>query len=448
MPTRVTKHDPLYGEISLPGYLSDILNSWHVCRLRYVRLLNVHSLALPPLGETSRYTHTLGALHLASILLRANGVSEDDQIARLLFTALCLHDAGTPAFGHSLERFMAQPHSMDHVGAVLLSICGRTSVGPFNWREVPRRRPDLSLRRTLKRLLGPDFANLLREALCGRGPVGPLVSAPALDLDNADNVFRMAVMLGLAPSNAAQHAVALASAMTLPQSDGLTGLVCQSIIEEHVTVWLELRQRVYDVLHSHPDNLAGLAMLHELFQEYALTVGQFPISAWWTTDEEALQFSTLPHTQALASRIRAGRLYRTLCCAEIDLSFGDLDPLLKCHLHVRELSELLAEELDSRVRVHAVLDERTSSRRVSLSYTDHPGSAEIGGNSRKVLLSAHAKTPSSASVSATAAVGLLDALETQYKVPARLLWMRVKFIYPSPLQLAHQRKLFSTSGEK
>jgi len=383
----LVRHDPLYGRVDLPSYLGGLLSCWEIQRLRYVRLLNVNSVPLAALGETSRYSHVIGVLHLGLALLTANGISPDDAVGKLLMCALALHDMGTPAFGHSFEYVLKGRGLGDHVEAAIARIKGTSEhLGQFCWKPALYERGARNLRRELRKLLGRSFEELLEQALRGSGPVGHLVSSNSIDLDNIDNVFRMADALGIRQGWEAQTPLSLVGSIDLDQQHGL--LACSPAVWPAVESWQRIRHSVYQLLNLDHFNLAGLAMLREAFEEYVLVHGlPDDNSIWWTVDNEVLGKIALRHTASLVRRIERGDLYNTLACIQISTKTDEMQPIEHLVSELREFSYRLSESLDTRVRVHALLDRATFQRKVKL-FVD--GSAqEYGEDSRSLVVSIH-----------------------------------------------------------
>jgi HD superfamily phosphohydrolases len=96
-------------------------------RLRRVRQLGLAYFAYQS-AEHSRFTHSLGAGHLATRILdklsRKYKISDDDRIA--VRAAALLHDIGHGAFSHVIESILGFHHEQFTIDAVL---CVETGVG-------------------------------------------------------------------------------------------------------------------------------------------------------------------------------------------------------------------------------------------------------------------------------------------------------------------------------
>jgi HD superfamily phosphohydrolase len=252
------------------------------------------------------------------------------------------------------------------------------------------------LRHELRRILGRDFASLLTEALRGNGIIGRLVSSPEIDLDNIDNVFRMAAALGVHNTWSRDTPLRLATAFPLAKIEVRSvafesAVPDKSLTEDSIREWLATRKEVYRVLNLHPVNLAGLAMLRELFDEYAL-VRPLSRSLWWTTDDDALKNLALEHTESLARRIRVGDLYSTLVVLHIDTVDSQLQALEAIVGQLRMFSCALENIIDCRVRVHAILDNGTFERPISIAIFDESSTGSVGLRSRSIIISVHGKS--------------------------------------------------------
>lgn len=409
--------DPLYEEFELPMFLRPLLFCWEVQRLRNVRLINVNSLPLSSLGEASRYSHTLGVLKLGLVVLETNNIKFDDFEARLLLTALLLHDLGTPAFGHSLEYVLMQRSGRNHVDTAVTAISGESARGTYLWSGAPASGSHAKLRSAIKDILGADFVNHCSSALQGKGPIGHLVSSATIDLDNIDNVFRMANALGLRNWKISDP-IDLSRALSVTRSDGK--LTLRLPASELIATWATVRKSVYEILNLHPENLAGLAMLREAFEMHLKSSEDFGASAWWTVDSEILD-SLTAYTKPVTDRIKRGDIYHCLLTTWIDTSIIDLRSLERLANHLGTFSDYLSEVLDHRLRVHAVLDNSTFSRKIEV-LTHNDSSESFGTSSRGIIISVFSKS-SSNSFPAREKVykALFAALYTHFGVDCYLL---------------------------
>ena len=147
-------------------------------RLRRIRQLGLAYFAYQG-AEHSRFTHSLGAFHLAARavakLRNYYEISDDEQTA--VRVAALLHDIGHGPFSHVIESILSFHHEQFTIDAVLSS---ETTVG-----------------RTLSSF-SPDLPALVASIIRGDFPrraLGQLVSSQ-LDVDRMDYLLRDSLMTG------------------------------------------------------------------------------------------------------------------------------------------------------------------------------------------------------------------------------------------------------------
>lgn len=101
-------NDPVYGFISIPNEeVYELVMSSVLQRLRRIKQLGLSSLVYPG-AEHSRFSHSLGAMHLmiqALEVLKQKGVEISDEEYNATLAAILLHDVGHSPFSHCLEHF-------------------------------------------------------------------------------------------------------------------------------------------------------------------------------------------------------------------------------------------------------------------------------------------------------------------------------------------------------
>mgnify|MGYP006277104391 CR=1 FL=1 len=177
-----TYHDPLHGAITLDrrhpaeALAIDLIDTPPFQRLRRIRQLGPAYLTFHG-AESSRFTHSLGVLHLARQALRGlqrqNPALTDDLEgeAGLLYAAALLHDLGHAPYSHSGEEMFGLRHE---------SWSGRLI------------RQDPTLRDRLEAHspgLATAVADLLEHGRCQQPAIKALVSSQ-LDCDRLDYLLR------------------------------------------------------------------------------------------------------------------------------------------------------------------------------------------------------------------------------------------------------------------
>lgn len=305
--------DTLYGATDLPEWTTRLLLTPEVQRLRGIRLINSSSPSLAALSDARRYTHTLGVIRLALHCLPFQGVSVEDQRA-LVAAAMC-HDLGTPPFGHVFEYLLSAMTGWSHEG-VVHSILEGTYRDEGRYHQIMLGR-QLALGGALRDCgIGTSAVSDLAR---GRGGLGRLVSG-SLDLDNIDNVFRMAMLLGLPTPNG--H-IAMDLAASLIANEQSVTVMPEGL--DLVASWARTRRLVYEVLAFDETNLTGQAMLTDCLT-IGMETGEINVDHWYWTDERLLyKLEQSNSTKDIAQRFNVADLYKTIFVGWYDIPKGELD---------------------------------------------------------------------------------------------------------------------------
>jgi HD superfamily phosphohydrolase len=103
--------DPVHGYVEVEEALLPVLDSPPVQRLRHVKQLGFSCLVYPGANHT-RFEHSLGTMHLATLLARH--LDLDPAEVTLIAAAGLLHDTGHGPFSHTSEAFLAEFAGHDH----------------------------------------------------------------------------------------------------------------------------------------------------------------------------------------------------------------------------------------------------------------------------------------------------------------------------------------------
>lgn len=133
-------YDPLYGQIEIDSEYVPIVNSVYFRRLQHLRQLGLCYLSFPG-GNHTRFEHSLGAFHLASLLEEivdeSSAVSKEEGrrlVALLRLGALC-HDLGHGPFSHMTENVLSglgSRISHEEVGAAIVAHHLERELEPFS----------------------------------------------------------------------------------------------------------------------------------------------------------------------------------------------------------------------------------------------------------------------------------------------------------------------------
>ena len=173
-----TYHDPLHGAIRLErsepaeALAIALIDSAPFQRLRRIRQLGPAFLTFHG-AESSRFTHSLGVLHLARLALQQLERQQSDLAEHrgLLVAAALLHDVGHGPLSHSGEEMYGLHHEA--------------------WSaRLVREHPELhGLLEAHQSGLAEQVATLLGRGQCAQAAIGALVSSQ-LDCDRLDYLLR------------------------------------------------------------------------------------------------------------------------------------------------------------------------------------------------------------------------------------------------------------------
>ena len=177
--------DEIHRDIFVPAHIARLIDTREFQRLRNVQQLATCHYVFPA-ATHNRFSHSLGAYHLARVLcehlaeVQPGIISDED--AELVSIAALLHDIGHPPFSHLLEtdKVFATFHSHEHWGKLMLE-SKETEIG-IAIREV------LGEKRTARL-----FALYSGESEYDGEPIAPFLKeivSSQLDVDRMDYMIR------------------------------------------------------------------------------------------------------------------------------------------------------------------------------------------------------------------------------------------------------------------
>ena len=238
--SRRTYHDPLHGAIQLDSadpaeaLAIDLIDTPAFQRLRRIRQLGTAFLTYHG-AESSRFTHSIGVLHLARLALRQLE-TRHPQLAEhrcLLYAAALLHDLGHPPLSHVGEAMFGLRHER---------WSGRLI------RELPELRDRLE---AAGAGLAEAVATLLETGHCRQPAIAALVSSQ-LDCDRLDYLMRDSHSTGT--SFARLDLERILAALTLAPDDSLAIHPRGLMAVEH---YLVARQLMYRAVYNHRLNVVS-----------------------------------------------------------------------------------------------------------------------------------------------------------------------------------------------
>lgn len=379
-PTRF--FDPLYGPVNLDEFEAELVSTAEFQRLRSVRMCNINSMLISGASEISRFEHSVGVLRLAQVWGRAHGLTGDD--FDILRAAALLHDMQTGPFGHSLQ-YVVEDNQLQNNFVHDDILHGYQE--QFHQRLLATagyRGSVFSSPRILSRLW-----DRVAEAIRGGGKFGPLISG-SLDLDNLDNVFRLAYHVGVATTDDSRTIEPFVESLEIV--DGELSIPRGQI--KFVARWHEVRKRLYELLLLDWAEFSAKAML-TLAIEKAFDGGLLDQQSWLLTDAQLLDVleargvGELQSVGELVRRLRLGDLYVPIFLGRTD------DVELYESLNATEAKRALEQQLMKKIRakgrapgkllVHLILDRKKTCRAVSVRVQGQ-GLVDVGTDSRQLLI--------------------------------------------------------------
>jgi len=381
--------DPLYGTFTLPNDIERFLFTPEMQRLREIRLSNVDSINLLGISSVSRYEHSIGTAYLALLSARQLNLSKKDTYV-LVISAL-FHDIASPPFGHTTELLFRRYHKdYSHEKNSRIIVEGITDgehakFGRFHQIFVGREIEAHKLIKKIKVMGQRIDPSEIADTMVGRGPWGKMINNK-IDLDNIDNVYRLAYHAGLTRSF--QIPIRLAEGFRL--CDNKLGFA--EDCAENLNNWLVTRRVLYQRLMYNESDFILKAMLTYALDE-AFKNEKIKNEDWCLTDNELINLLyEFPQTKQIVSRIRGGKLYNLLWLGTIT-NEKDINTILD-EKSRKQLTDELISRFDNDVILYWILDEEKISRKldtplfpISPFYSSHSfDRLVIGENSKSLLL--------------------------------------------------------------
>lgn len=300
-------HDILHGLISVEDpetkkLISDLLDTTEVQRLRNMRQMNFDVPLIQELGRSRRLPHSIGVTNIAIKLCSKSSV--DNTYRKELIAASLLHDAAIPPYGHLVESELNQAShtGFQHAKMITRLIDGTLTNQDSYVQLVPGRNPEVANILQKHKINGRNVSQLISPDSGQHSPI-----AADIDIDNIDNVHRMATMLGW--HDAIKNINDLLFCTSISEDKKLTFSKNATPLIEN---WLNYRQRIYTLIIAHPECIPSNAFQSDLI-ESAVEHGLITNSDWYITEpvfEEKLRNNN--KTKDLASQLISGCTYQLL----------------------------------------------------------------------------------------------------------------------------------------
>ena len=358
--------DPLYGRTQLSEFEAKLLSLPEVQRLRYVRMCNINSLLITGASEISRFEHSLGVLRLAQEWAIINRL--DERTRENLSAAAILHDVQTGPFGHSFQYVLEDTkahtgdflhddlmHGVRHNYYMKLFSSAHFSGKPF----------------AAPQLLG-DRWRFVAEMIDGGGPLGPVI-AGSMDIDNLDNVVRLAYHVGIADRRNVDEVLRIVRGFRPGSQPGRLS-VNRNVVPD-IASWQDVRRKLYEFLLLDWAEFSAKGMLTTAV-DGALSAGLLGTNSWSQTDDgflstlEKQAIGEYQHVASLIRRVRTGDLYSPIFLersSDTDLYTTLSSPDTKKRI-VEHLEKVILRKLNvsRKVIFHVILDLAKTERAVAL----------------------------------------------------------------------------------
>lgn len=387
MLTAMRSWDPLYGRIEFTEFEYGLLKLSEVQRLRYVRMCNINSLLVTGASEISRFEHTIGVLHLTKQWCKAHKIA--DSIARNIIAAAVLHDMQTGPFGHSMQ-YVLEDNEID--GDFVHEDLSHGWKSTYH-QEVMAGASFAGRPFGAPAYLGKNWENVA-GIIRGEGTYGPLI-AGTMDLDNIDNVVRLAFHVGVAER--ADAAIAEELARQIAPIKG--GIYLPKSAIPTIERWQFIRRRLYELLLLDWAEFSAKAMLTRAIERAAAheIIGA---DSWIRTDSEFLDHlerSAIGNGQEvrdLVRRLKCGDLYTPVYLGRSSTigAYGALNEIdSKKGLEASLIR--LSGARGTRVITHYILDKGKTDRAITIT-TEDDSRLTIGASSQQLLCGLFISTPS------------------------------------------------------
>lgn len=375
--------DPLYGAVTFSEDEFTLINSAEMQRLRYVRLCNINSMLVTGASEISRFEHCLGVLSLAKHWAKTNkqALSLGSTQRNSVVQAALLHDVKTGPFGHSLQYVFEDNKYEEKFLHDDVKEATKTSFHQLSRLHFSGR--DFSTKKTL----GENY-QAIAALIKGESEFGILISG-TLDLDNLDNVFRLAFHVGIVERTCVKMINDFVSDVKVVDNEFIVSDESVKLLE----LWYETRKRLYELLLLDWAEFSAKAMLTRAIEYAGSSLGP---DAWLYTDDDFLDYlenklsSNKPKLGIIVKRIKLGDLYSPLCLLSTDntnayASISAAKDKRKIEEDIKKILKKITKSFSKEVLFHPILDTKKTCRKID--YVNLNGEKlSVGDDSHKIHL--------------------------------------------------------------
>jgi HD superfamily phosphohydrolase len=272
-------YDPIYGPVELEDFILDVIQKCpELKRQKYIGLMNFKSICMLPLTSVSRLEHTIGLSYLTQIFSNANNLLP--QFEKDLIIAALYHDVNCGSFGHSVEWAIDRHTPFDH--EKVTSWLSSLDIHPY-FKNLPLfiEMPGLH-RYDFGNSYQPDFNKIFQII---RGANTFIINSKGIDLDNIDNVFRMAHYLG---STHDDKTIPITLVNNLRLVDGFDNFVIHKKYLDLVKIWHNYRAEVYRKFIYSQEYMGFEFLIFQLIYEFSKLVDKEAVTNLFHFTDEYL----------------------------------------------------------------------------------------------------------------------------------------------------------------
>ena len=250
-------YDCLYGEMDFDKIVYQCMLTPEMQRLREVRLGNINSLFLTGSANINRFEHSVGTAYLAKINVEYNNKQLTKQEKNKLILAALFHDIANGPFGHSYE-YLCEKQGFNpekNIGSVINCIFEGAYKKSASLETIY-----FGQYNQIGRILKKEEVKEIDNIVAGKDKQFSKLISDVIDLDNIDNVFRMAYHMGI--SFAKQAPIELAQGMMCEKNE----IYFKENVLPYLYEWYYTRIKVYKMLLYNPQDFAAKCMLSEIME--------------------------------------------------------------------------------------------------------------------------------------------------------------------------------------
>ncbi|NVK56826.1 MAG: HD domain-containing protein [Alteromonadaceae bacterium] len=370
-------HDILHGHIviernEIAVLMKKLLDTTELQRLRNMRQMNFDVPLIQELGRSRRLPHSVGVAYISLKLAEQSNLNLLQ--TKELIAAALLHDAAIPPYGHLVETEFKSTErgGFDHAKILESFIFGDLGNRNKFLEILPNRQVEVCEALHTENIKPENVLELVAPTSLKGSAI-----AAQVDIDNIDNVHRMAIFLGW--EGVKENMLSLLSYVKL-EAD--LSLRFSKEASKNLEKWLEYREKIYTMIIAHPECIPHNAFQSDLV-ELAVKENVISPDNWFMSEpefEERLRNNYA--TKTLANQLLSGCEYELVDY----VWFKELN--LKRKLKNSEIKTKIKEEVFSDIKSSSYFvwfEKGLITRKIN--WTDFEGRPQtMGVNSQSCMI--------------------------------------------------------------